>query len=326
MGGVFCVLLTLLAWASVPLFLRYFAAYIDGWTANGWRYGVAAVFWAPILLVGLGRRSLPAGLWKAAIVPSLFNCVGQSCFAWAPYYIEPGFLTFLLRFHIVFITVGAYLFFPAERALLRTASFWLGVLIVIGGAGGVMFLGHEPIRGPGVFGTLLGLGSGFLFAGYALSVRHFMAGVHPIPAFSAISAYTAAALIAAMVVFGEGRGAGVGLLTAGQFVVLILSAMIGITFAHALYYTGIARIGVSVSSGIILLQPIITSIASFLIFNEALTVGQWTAGVLALGGAALLVHAEQRARRVTELSVITSSAAAARTVAPPIPSRLATDG
>jgi drug/metabolite transporter (DMT)-like permease len=34
-------------------------------------------------------------------------------------------------------------------------------------------------------GVLLALGAGLMFAGYALSVRHFMHGMHPVVAFAA---------------------------------------------------------------------------------------------------------------------------------------------
>lgn len=255
-SGVVLILLTLVSWASVPLFLRYFADYIDGWTANGWRYGISAVFWLPFLVVGRIRRTLPRGLWAAAIVPSAFNGVAQSMFAWAPYFIEPGLMTFLLRFQIVFVTLGAYLLFPSERALLRTRTFWVGLAIVFVGAVGVLLAGKEPPRGATAIGVFLGLFSGILFAGYALSVRYYMEKIHPILAFSAISLYTAAVLVALMVTLGKSRGLGITALTSNQLQLLVLSAFVGIAFAHAMYYAGIVRLGVAVSSGIILLQPI----------------------------------------------------------------------
>jgi hypothetical protein len=52
---VVCVVLTLLAWSSVPLVLKYFTEYIEGWTANGWQYAVAALFWTPVVVVRAWR-------------------------------------------------------------------------------------------------------------------------------------------------------------------------------------------------------------------------------------------------------------------------------
>ena len=57
--GSFAVLMTLVGWSSVPLFLRYFADEIDVWTSNGWRYGFSAILWAPVLILGARRRTLP---------------------------------------------------------------------------------------------------------------------------------------------------------------------------------------------------------------------------------------------------------------------------
>ncbi|MHC4165165.1 MAG: EamA family transporter, partial [Planctomycetota bacterium] len=95
--GALTIMLTLLGWSSVPLFLRHFAESIDAWTSNGWRYGFSALLWAPVLLVAVSRRRLPAGLFRAAIVPSCINAMGQVSFTWAHYKIDPGLLTFGLR-------------------------------------------------------------------------------------------------------------------------------------------------------------------------------------------------------------------------------------
>ncbi len=306
-SGLILIVLTLFSWSSVPLFLRYFAGYLDGWTANGWRYGISAIFWAPVVIVGLLRRTLPRGLWIAAIVPSAFNCVAQSMFAWAPYFIEPGLLTFMLRSHIVFVTLGAYLLFPSERFVLRTKEFWIGIVIVFLGAAGVLLLGDEPPRGATAIGVFLGLASGALYAGYALSVRYYMHEVHPIVAFSAISLLTAAVLVSTMLVAGKNFGLGVTTLSGGQLLLLTASAFIGIAFSHAMYYAGIVRLGVSMSSGIILLQPILTSIASFFLFDERLAGVQWFCGLASLCGAGVLLAAQRKAAGVAKVDTTVES-------------------
>lgn len=288
------IFITLLGWSSVPLFLRYFTSYIDGWTANGWRYGLSALFWTPALVVAAHRNKLPAGLWKAAIVPSLANVAAQCCFAWAPYFIKPGMQTFLLRMQIVFLALGAYALFPAERQAMRTRTYWLGVAIVLGGLTGLCFLGHEPPRGQTAFGVLLGLASGIFYAGYSLSVRHYMHGVPAQYAFASICLYTTLGLMPLMLLLGQDSGAGVWSFTGLQLVMLIISAMVGIAWTHALYYAAMARLGVSIAAGVILVQPFLTSIASYFLFDEKLTPAQWTSGVIAMSGAALMVSMQKR--------------------------------
>src|SRR5262245_26340774 len=76
--GISTLVLTLLGWSSIPLFLKSFIHEIDGWTANGWRYAFSAVIWAPMLLWAYRAPRAPAGLWRAALVPSLFNIAGQA--------------------------------------------------------------------------------------------------------------------------------------------------------------------------------------------------------------------------------------------------------
>jgi drug/metabolite transporter (DMT)-like permease len=293
-AGVACVAFTLLGWSSVPLFLRYFADYIDAWTANGWRYGISAIFWAPLLVVVARGKGLPPGLWRAALLPSVFNCLGQVCFAWAPYFIKPGLLTFLLRLQIIFVAAGAYLLFPSERPVMRTRRYRIGLVVVFLGSCGTVLLRGEWPRGGTAFGVLLGILSGLLYGGYALSVRRNMQGVHPVTAFAAISQYTALGMVALMLACGRNFGLEAWSLTRAQLGVLVVSAFVGIALGHVFYYVAIGRLGVAVSSGIIQLQPFFTGVASFFLFDERLTAGQWLSGFAALGGAVLILSTQRR--------------------------------
>jgi len=292
--GLTYIVITLVGWSSVPLFLRHFTTFIDGWTANGWRYGLSALFWLPALLWAARGKRLPAHLWKAALVPSLLNIAAQCCFAWAPYFIKPGMQTFLLRMQIVFLALGAYALFPNERHAMRTKSYWLGVFIVLAGLTGLCFLGAEVPRGSRAFGVLLGLASGIFYAGYSLSVRHYMNGVPSLYAFASICFYTALGLIPIMLFLGRNAGADVWSITKLQFAMLVTSAMVGIAWTHVLYYAAMARLGVSIAAGVILLQPFLTSIASYYLFEEKLTIAQWLSGILAMGGAALMVSTQKK--------------------------------
>lgn len=203
--GILTIVMTLLGWSSIPLFLRHFAASIDPWTSNGWRYGFSALLWAPVLVVGLSRGTLPRGLWRASLVPALINAGSQTLFCWAHYKVEPGLLSFGLRANIVFSTVGAALFFAAERRVIRAPGYLAGLAMVVGGTLGTMLLGDEPLEGASLVGVLLAVASGAGFAGYALAVRHWMHGVPAIPSFAAISLLSAIPMVALMLVAGEPR-------------------------------------------------------------------------------------------------------------------------
>jgi drug/metabolite transporter (DMT)-like permease len=310
--GAVIIVLTLVGWSSVPLFLRHFAGMIDPWTSNGWRYGFSALVWLPVLIVVGARSGLPPRLWKAALVPSVINAAGQTCFTWAHYRIDPGLLTFGLRTQLLFVAVGAWIMFPRERAIIRTPGYIAGALLLIAGMTAVILLdapangehvtststGAEwGTRAAYVAGIALALGSGMLFAGYGLAVRKYMEGVNSVLAFSAICQMTAVILVILMLLFGEQMGATALDLAADQFLYLLLSALIGIAIGHVFYYMAIARLGVAVSSGVLQLQPFLVALASMILFDEVLSRGQWGGGCVAVSGAMLMLGMQWRASR-----------------------------
>lgn len=299
--GVTAVVLTLLGWTSIPLFLRFFTRDIDAWTANGWRYALSALIWAPVLGWVMLRGSAPAGLWRAALVPSLFNAGGQICFGLAPYYIEPGLMTFSLRLQIVFVAFGAAFLFAAERRVIRTPLFLIGLSMVVVGTLATVLQRPGGLGGGTGLGVALAVLSGLLYAAYALSVRKWMMGMNPIVAFAAVSQYTGAVLVLLMIILGRNLATGTwdgGLsaldLPGWKLWLLALSSLVGIGLGHTFYFFSIARLGLAVSASVVQLQPVTVSIASMLIFGEILTPGQWVFGALAITGAGVILYAQAR--------------------------------
>ncbi|MBX3397004.1 MAG: DMT family transporter [Phycisphaerae bacterium] len=296
-AGVACVVVTLLGWSSVLLFLRHLAPYIDGWSANGWRYGMCAGGLCPYLLIRQCRGHADWHLWRRAIVPSVFNCIGQTFFGFAVYYIEPGLAAFLLRVSLVSSTLGAFTLFADERVLARSLLFWSGLsLIVIGSICTVAFSIH-PVAGSSGFGMLLAAAAGGFFGLYGVSVRYFMRGVRPTDSFSAIATVTALVMIGLMFWRSPTRGACVLDLSAMNTFWIVLSAVIGIAIGHIFYYAAIARLGVAVAAAIVQLSPFFCSLGSIYLFGEVLTPGQWIAGAGMVFGASLLIRSEQRRGR-----------------------------
>lgn len=300
--GVVCVVLTLLAWSSTPLFIQHFSHSLDVWSSNGWRYAFAAIIWAPVLIYGRVRGSLPKGLAWRALTPSIFNAAGQTAFALSFYHIDAATGSFGLRSQIVFVALGAYFLFPSERALLRDRRSWLGIVLVLVGLAGTLFLarGGGPAAAVGVnashgLGIVLAVGGGILFAGYSLEVRRRLNGVSPLVSFAAISQYTALFLVVGMLAFGRDSGgsrdfgAGPLHMNTAQFGLFVLSSVIGIALGHVWYYTAIARLGVAVSSGVVQLQPFVVAIAQMAFFGRALAPAQWAGGAMAVTGACLLL-------------------------------------
>ena len=295
-SGATFICFTLLGWSSVPLFLKYFAVMkIDAWTVNGWRYAVAALMWAPLLLVATQSGQTPRAVWRLAIVPSLINCAGQVCFALAPYRIDAGWLAFLIRFQIIFVAFGAYMLFPGERRTIRSPLFWGGVLVVLAGSVATVFLGTNVPRGAAAAGVILALASGALFGCYAVAVRYYMNRIGSVISFAVISLYTAVGMIALMLWLGTAHGAMPLLRMSGaDLLLLVLSAVVGISLGHVCYYASIARLGVSIAAGVTLLAPFLTAIGSNVLYHERLTAGQWLGGVASTIGAVMILATQRR--------------------------------
>jgi drug/metabolite transporter (DMT)-like permease len=314
--GVVTIICTLLGWTSIPLFLKYLSHHIDYYNANGWRYGFSALIWLPPLLWAASRGSLPKGLWKAAIIPSIFNVVAQHCFAVAPYKIDPGLMTFALRAQVIFVTIGAAIMFVPERRVIRTPGYLIGLAMVLVGTSLTLLLKPGHFGKTAIDGVLLSLLAGACYAAYALSVRKLMVGMNPLLAFAAVSQYTAAALVVIMLFMGKDHGlqalellqpeagaTGFFALYGARFGLLLLSAIIGIGMGHTFYFLAIQRLGLAVANSVVQLQPITVSIGSFMIFGEELTSRQWVFGCLAVSGAGVILHAQWLAdrRRKAEL-------------------------
>jgi drug/metabolite transporter (DMT)-like permease len=314
--GIVTVIVTLLGWSSVPLFLRHFAESIDPWTSNGWRYGFSALVWLPVLLFAAMRGGLPGTLWRAALVPSIINALGQVCFTAAHYRIDPGLLTFGLRTQLLFVAIGAWVMFPQERAIIRTRGYLAGIVLLIIGTACVVALDPpatavEARAATGaswgtaaahIEGVILALLSGLLFAGYGLAVRKYMHRVNSVIAFAAICQYTAIVMVGLMLAFGVRGGLTALDLEGDQVVWLLVSALIGIAFGHMFYYMSIARLGVAVTAGVIQLQPFLVAIASMPLFGERLTGWQWVGGCIAIAGAMTMLGVQWRLSRTKRVS------------------------
>ncbi len=304
--GVVTVVMTLLGWSSVPLFITYLSGSIDVWTQNGWRYAFAAFLWAPVLILAHARGTVPRGLWRAAIFPSITNALGQTLFTYAYYNVDAATATFGLRMQIVFLAVGAYLMFPTERALLRKPQAWIGILLVLGGVLATIFLrdttGTPVVEGATpnpTLGVIAAIAAGFLFAAYGLAVRKQMHGFHPVTAFAAVSQITAGICVAFMLAFARSPathaldfGASAFHLAAFPLMMMLVSSIIGIALGHVFYFISIARLGVAVTSGVIQTQPFCVAAAQYAVFGIALSTGQWFGGLIAVSGAMLLLHTQ----------------------------------
>ncbi|MEM1422528.1 MAG: DMT family transporter [Planctomycetota bacterium] len=307
--GLVAMLTTLFAWTASPLLNRFFAEYIDVWNLNGWRYAMAALCWLPLILWRLTSRTMPAGVWKAALLPAVFNSVGQVAFAYSFYFTDATTVAFALRVQLIAVAVGGAVFFAGERRVIRDPRFLGGMILVAIGVSGYLLLAPDapasdaPSGDNTALGFALGAIAGAVFGFYALAVRPMMKTTGPMLSYAVISLYTAVAMVALMLTLSPGHGSeAVTDLTPKLFGLLVVSAVVSLVIGHPCYYTAIRALGVSATAAVLQLQPIsvgVASIAMFTLtanasFETPTNLWQWCAGLVAIASAIFMLRVQHR--------------------------------
>src|SRR5581483_2504071 len=112
--GYAAIFATVLIWATPSLFMYYLNRYYDPWTQNFYRYLVACLAIAP-LLVHRSRRNVAPLDWRAVmmcLIPCLPNVVHQVTQVVALFYMGPGVYTIFGRASVIFTALLALAFFP----------------------------------------------------------------------------------------------------------------------------------------------------------------------------------------------------------------------
>src|SRR5438034_150886 len=283
--GYAAVFATILIWSTPSLFQYYLNRYYDPWAQNFYRYLVACVSIAPLLIYGMRHRGLSIH-WLAVticILPCLPNVVHQVTQVMALFYVGPGVYTIFTRASVIFTALLALVFFPEERHVIRQWQFQLGTGLGLIGAFGVVWFqpgwksGHIAI--PGLF---IAFTATFCWALYGVLIKRPSARLGSIRSFGIISFITSALLLPLTFAFGKADTP----LHAGALanLVLIISAVSCITLAHVLYYVAIREIGVALAQSLQLLCPVGALGLSAWIYGERLGHAQlWIAAIFLLG-------------------------------------------
>jgi drug/metabolite transporter (DMT)-like permease len=287
MGAIICG-------STVPLFLKYFTSYIDGWTSNGYRYPFATIFYLPWLYYFYKKGKLNKKIWILALVPAAGNLAAQCFWAWAPYYINPGLISFLARISIVWSIVGSFILFRDERSLLFSKRFWGGLSLAVAGYIGTIIARNGLPGGVTLTGIIIVLMFTLCGAVYRLGVRRNLIDIDPRLAFSVISLYTSVGTVTLLFFLGEPMA--FTRIPGNVLILIALSALIGIGTAHVLYYFAMKRLGVAICSSFSFSAMFITAGWSFFLFDERLTIMQWICGIIMMSGGFLLLWSQEKVR------------------------------
>ena len=289
---------SILCWSTVPIFLKYFTSFIDGWVANGMRYPFAALLYIPWLIAFRRAGHLSRHTWKLALLPASINVVSQILWAWTPYFIDPGLIAFLVRLSTLWTVLGSFILFKDERTLARSWMFWAGFFFAVCGFITMTFGMHHSFGKTTGTGIVLVLLTSIGWAGYQLSVRRNMQNIDSRVAFGMISLLTSIGLLSCMFIFGDTNRA--VQMPLHVTVLVFLSGLIGIAAAHLLFYIAIKRIGIAIASSASLASAFLTAAFSWFLFHETLTSLQWLAGVGLIIGGILLTRSQVHVRIVNK--------------------------
>ena len=304
--AVFSVSLVAVLWGLPPLFIHYFALYLDAHTQNFWRY-VSALLFLLVYLWWSGER-LSGGGWRALTRPAV-AAAGlvsyQTCFTLSLYYAMPALISLLLQLELVVAIALSCLFFADERRVARSGWFIAGACAAFLGAVGMVVFSREFAAGAaepsswGSFtaGVLLVGGAAVLWATYSVAIKWCFERMSPLSAFVRVEIIATGMLLVIAAAAGD-LGA-IARLPAPIALLLVGSGVVCIAIAHLLYTPALHRLGVVVCNTVVLTSPVVAAVASRIIFGERLTGGQMIAAIVLLGGAAAAVQARRgNGRRV----------------------------
>jgi len=291
---------TLVCWCIAPLFIKYLTGYLDLWTQNLLRYGSAVLFWLPFLVAEIKMGRVPKSVWKRALLPFLPNIVMQNMWAWAFYYIDPGFASLLSTTAFLWVIILSVIFFAEERRLLTGKRFIFSIVLSVAGLTGVMVF--HPAFGksytteqsgvPVMIGIAIIIIYGFIWGTYGVLVKAVFRDIDSRVGFSVVSIYTVVTIFVLTMLLGK-PAMMFDMPPFGWFAAII-SGITGIALGHVFYYSSIRRLGSTTPSIILLAQPFIVAILSYFIFAEALSVLQWLSGFVLIAGSALAITSEKQ--------------------------------
>jgi len=285
--GYAAVFATVFIWSLPSLFMYYLNRFYDPWAQNFYRYSVACIAIAPLVLYRMrgGGPTINMRAIRLCLLPCLPNVIHQVTQVMALFYMGPGVYAIFARASVIFTALLALAFFPEERFVIRQWQFQLGTLLGLVGAFGVIWFqanaqsSERHVALPGLF---IAFTATFCWALYGVLIKRPSVELGPIRSFGLISFITSTLLFPLTLALGRidtpiHAGAQANL-------VLIISAVTCITLAHVLYYVAIHEIGVALAQALQLLCPVTAMALSAWIFHERLTHAQlWSAAVLLLG-------------------------------------------
>jgi drug/metabolite transporter (DMT)-like permease len=200
----------------------------------------------------------------------------------------------LAKSSVVWIAAFSLTFFPDERGLIRSRNFWLAVVLSGVGVVGVLMFKADFGTKEAFTGTAIGLIASFLWAVYTVSVKIAFRKHDSRKGFGILSIYTVVGLW--VLAFARGNPGECFDMAWWPWASVVISGVLSIALSHVLYYVAIRRIGATIPSLVLLVQPFVIYGISSIVFKEALNRRQLVFGLILLCGALLGILAQRDVR------------------------------
>ena len=287
----------MLCWSISPLLIRYVKDYYTVSFQNFYRFLVSILIVWIFTLVTVGRHRIIESIKKVEyLVPKLL-AVAVCVFAHqffvikGVYTLMPGLVTIVEESIIIFSACLAFLFIPAERKLILQPLYIAGLFLAIGGVvltampDGFNIVEASEVP---VIGIVFVLISSLSWAVFSLLIRLWFPST-PSPVISSLVFTLVIPLFLVSLLIDGGTGI-IMRPPSSAWILLTLSGIVGNGLGYTFYYQAIKGLGVTMTSSLGLLVPLVATLASFIIFGERLSLVQMIGTAALIGGSFLIIR------------------------------------
>ncbi len=287
-------LVAVVCWAVAPTFVKVINRSFPVNFQNFWRYLVSlAVLW-PAYLLTADRSRIRADLAEIRrlagkiLVIALVQYAFQFTYTFSLTLIYPGLMTLVQQTSAIFGVLLAVAFFPDERRVVRDRMFLTGAVFAVSGALLVVLGGGSWGSAEFNVGVLSALASALAWALLGTLIKRWVPHVPPLLSISSVFTILVPLFLASYAVANGGLP--VPAAPPIDWVLMIVSGLLGVGIGQSLFYRAVPVIGVATSTSIGLLIPLLATIVSWLVFGERLSAIQIVGGIVLIAGSWFVIR------------------------------------
>lgn len=277
--GALLIVISATGFALMAIFAKFaYAAGVNITTVLGLRFLIAAlVMWVVLLIKGENPRVTRGQLLSLFALGALGYGVVATCFFVAVKLIPASMASILLYTYPIIVTLlSAWIY--QERVtrvkLLALLISTIGLLLVVG-------VVVQGLNGRGVLFAAL---AAVVYSVYIIASNKLVSTVNPL----VVTTYIITAAAVVINGFGVMSGTTTWQFNSQGWLAILAVALISTVVAILTFFQGMRLVGPSQASIISTLEPVVTTLAAFVLFGEKLSLVQIFGGILVLGAVVLV--------------------------------------